>query len=105
MEFTRITPIACAVCLLVSSVARAQTSPEASRDEPAPGNSLLGTRAEDMPRSHAPSRDFDALDSSRHGYLTPEDVKGDVWLSSNFERCNSSHDGHMRREEFDNCHE
>ena len=50
-------------------------------------------------------RDFDKVDTNRHGYLTSDDVKSDDWVSRNFGKCNVKHDGHMSREEYANCHE
>jgi hypothetical protein len=48
-------------------------------------------------------QDFDRLDAHKHGYLTLDDVKGDLWLSRNFGRCNVSHTGHMTWDEFSGC--
>jgi hypothetical protein len=50
-------------------------------------------------------RDFDTVDTHRHGYLTANDVKSDEYVRKNFARCNVKHDGHMSREEYANCHE
>jgi hypothetical protein len=50
-------------------------------------------------------RDFDTADSHKHGYLTSNDVKGDYYVSRDFAKCNVKHNGHMSREEYDNCHE
>jgi hypothetical protein len=50
-------------------------------------------------------RDFDTVDTHKHGYLTSNDVKSDDYISRNFAKCNVKHNGHMSREEYDNCHE
>jgi hypothetical protein len=50
-------------------------------------------------------RDFDTVDANKHGYLTSKDVKGDDYVRRNFAKCNVKHNGHMSREEYDNCHE
>ena len=53
----------------------------------------------------APHRNFDKMDTHRHGYVTSRDVRKDPYISKNFARCNVKGDGHMSREEYDNCHE
>jgi hypothetical protein len=47
--------------------------------------------------------DFLTLDPNNHGYLTPDDVKHNKWLSSNFARCDVNHDGHLSQQEYANC--
>ena len=59
----------------------------------------------DTQHASAEHQDFDKIDTHRHGYLTAEDLKGDDYISKNFTSCNLKHDGHMSREEYDNCHE
>ena len=63
------------------------------------------TGQHDMQRGTTQHRDFNTVDTHRHGYLTADDVKDDQYVSKNFERCNVKHDGHMSREEYANCHE
>jgi hypothetical protein len=60
---------------------------------------------EDSQRQTTTHRDFDTVDSHKHGYLTSEDVKSDDYVRKNFAKCNVKHDGHMNREEYANCHE
>jgi hypothetical protein len=50
-------------------------------------------------------RDFDTVDSHKLGYLTSNDVKSDDYVRKNFAKCNVKHNGHMSREEYNNCHE
>jgi hypothetical protein len=50
-------------------------------------------------------RDFDTVDTHRHGYLTSDDVKSDEYVNKNFAKCNLKRNGHMSREEYTNCHE
>lgn len=59
----------------------------------------------DMHNAPAAHRDFDKVDTHRHGYVTSRDVKSDDYISKNFARCNVKGDGHMTREEYANCHE
>jgi hypothetical protein len=53
----------------------------------------------------ATHRNFDTVDTHKHGYVTARDVKKDSYVSKNFAKCNVKHDGHMSREEYDKCHE
>jgi len=59
----------------------------------------------DMQRAPAVHPDFKTVDTQRHGYLTSDDVRNDDYVSKNFAKCNLTHDGHMTREEYANCHE
>jgi hypothetical protein len=59
----------------------------------------------DGQREVAAHRDFDTVDTHKHGYLTSGDVKSDDYVSRNFAKCNVKHNGHMSREEYANCHE
>jgi hypothetical protein len=47
--------------------------------------------------------DFLTLDTNNHGYLTPDDIKHNTWLSTNFARCDVNHDGHLTQQEYANC--
>ena len=59
----------------------------------------------DAKRETTTHRDFDSVDTHKHGYLTSREVKKDVYVHKNFAKCNVKHDGHMSREEYENCHE
>jgi hypothetical protein len=59
----------------------------------------------DTQRKTTTHRDFDTVDTHKHGYLTSRDVKSDDYVSRNFAKCNVRHNGHMSREEYDNCRE
>jgi hypothetical protein len=59
----------------------------------------------DAQRETTTHRDFDAVDTHKHGYLTAADVKSDEYVRKNFAKCNVKHNGHMSREEYANCHE
>jgi hypothetical protein len=60
---------------------------------------------EDAQRQTTTHRDFDTVDSHKRGYLTSDDVKTDDYVRKNFAKCNVTHNGHMNREEYANCHE
>jgi len=57
-----------------------------------------------MKQSNATRPDFDTLDKKGKGSLSAADIKGNQWLSKNFSRCDSNHDGTLSREEYNNCH-
>lgn len=59
----------------------------------------------DAQRDTTTHRDFDTVDTHKHGYLTSDDVKHDDYVSRNFAKCNVKHNGHMSREEYASCHE
>jgi hypothetical protein len=59
----------------------------------------------DAQRETTTHRDFDTVDTHKHGYLTAADVKSDEYVRKNFAKCNVKHNGHMSREEYANCHE
>jgi hypothetical protein len=59
----------------------------------------------DVQRETSTHRDFDTVDTHKHGYLTAHDVKSDEYVRKNFAKCNVKHNGHMSREEYDSCHE
>jgi hypothetical protein len=59
----------------------------------------------DAKRETPTHRDFDTVDTYKHGYLTSRDVKSDEYVRKNFAKCNVKHNGHMSREEYANCHE
>jgi hypothetical protein len=93
---------------LVGSTPTDQTAtpPTAGQDK-ASGNDLAGPNAN---ATHSPIRqasaarpDFNTLDTTKKGALTADDVKGNEWLSKNFTRCDSNHDGTLSREEYAAC--
>jgi hypothetical protein len=47
--------------------------------------------------------EFRSLDINDRGYLTADDIKSNKWLSSNFARCDTDHDGHLSQQEYANC--
>ena len=88
MKLTQLASLTCAALLLAGAAAY-------SADE----------GKKDAQREATTHRDFDAVDTHKHGYLTSRDVKSDDYVRRNFDKCNATHNGHMSREEYDNCHE
>lgn len=62
-----------------------------TKAEPEPGK--------DQP-AHLTPREFYVLDRDRSGFLTPDEVKGDAVLETNFARIDTNHDGRISLEEF-----
>jgi hypothetical protein len=48
--------------------------------------------------------DFSTLDSKKSGKLSMADVKSNQWLSKNFSKCDSDHDGTLDKAEYNACH-
>jgi len=82
------------------------TPPSAGQDKSS-GNDLVSPDANaqhsGMKLASAARPDFDTLDTTKKGALSADDVKGDKWLSKNFTRCDSDHDGTLSREEYAAC--
>ena len=87
MKLTQLASLACAALLFACATASADDGKN------------------DAQRETTTHRDFDTVDTHKHGYLTSADVKSDDYVSKHFAKCNVKHNGHMSREEYDNCHE
>ncbi|MBI4190586.1 MAG: protein kinase [Betaproteobacteria bacterium] len=63
-----------------------------------------GTKAEPEPGKDQPTRltprEFYVLDRDRSGFLTPDEVKGDAVLETNFAKIDTNHDGRISLEEY-----
>jgi Ca2+-binding EF-hand superfamily protein len=75
--------------------------PSGTSSQPSTGQNK-GTGNDMVGNSTRP--DFKSLDTSNNGYLTTKDVKSNKWLSKNFARCDTDHDGQLSRQEYANCH-
>jgi hypothetical protein len=85
--------------------ANALSSPQTTGQDKSTGNNLVGPNTGQALASTTPTHpDFDSLDSGKKGYLTKHNVKGHKWLSKNFAKCDTDHDGHLSPDEFTNCH-
>jgi hypothetical protein len=76
--------------------------PTAGHDEVS-GNDEVSTPANQPTKTTEKHPDFASLDQNNHGYLTMDDVKYNTWLSANFARCDTNHDGHLSQQEYANC--
>jgi hypothetical protein len=57
-----------------------------------------------MNQANASRPDFSTLDTKNKGSLTAADVRNNAWLSKNFSRCDTDHDGSLSRAEYEACH-
>jgi hypothetical protein len=83
------------------------SSPPTTGQDKSSGNDMVSSKAD---ASHSGTKlasaarpDFNTLDTTKRGTLTADDVKGNKWLSQNFKRCDSDHDGTLSREEYAAC--
>jgi hypothetical protein len=108
-----LTPVAIAALLFGSAIANAQTASDPSAHQPSmlptslwvmtKGYDLVSHNTIGMQQAVAPRPGFDTFDSKGTGFLTADEVKGNGWLSKNFARCDTDHDGQLSREEFGDC--
>jgi len=75
--------------------------PSGTSSQPSTGQNK-GTGNDMVGNSTRP--DFKTLDTSNNGYLTAKDVKSNKWLSKNFARCDTDHDGQLSQQEYASCH-
>jgi hypothetical protein len=57
-----------------------------------------------MKQANAARPDFSTLDTKKTGKLTAADVHSNQWLSKNFSKCDTDHDGTLSRDEYEACH-
>jgi hypothetical protein len=70
------------------------TSQPTTGQDKSSGNDMVG-------QSTRP--DFKTLDTKGNGYVTAHDVKSNKWLSKNFSKCDTDHDGHLSQQEYASC--
>ena len=84
------------------------SSPPTAGQDTSHGNDMVAPNgsAKDsgMKQANASRPAFSTLDTKNKGRLTPDDVKGNQWLSKNFSTCDTDHDGTLSRAEYDACH-
>src|SRR3984957_4500895 len=79
------------------------TSPTTAGQDTSHGNDMVspnGTSNGGMKQANAARPDFSTLDTKNKGSLTATDVRNNAWLSKNFSRCDSDHDGTLSRAEY-----
>jgi hypothetical protein len=85
-----------------------QTStPPTTGQDKSTGNDLVSPNANanqsGTKLASAARPDFNTLDTTKRGKLTADDVKGNKWLSQNFTRCDTDHDGTLSSAEYAAC--
>jgi hypothetical protein len=83
------------------------TSPTTAGQDTSHGNDMVspnGTSNGGMRQANAARPDFSTLDTKNKGSLKPADVKNNAWLSKNFSKCDTDHDGSLSRAEYEACH-
>jgi hypothetical protein len=84
------------------------SAPPTAGQDKSHGNDMVGPNGAakdgDMKQANASRPDFSTLDMKNKGTLTAADVKGNQWLSKNFSKCDTDHDGTLDRAEYNACH-
>jgi hypothetical protein len=97
------------------------TAPHSAGQDKSSGNDMVGGNQKPAGTSSQPSAgqnkstgndmvgdstrpDFKTLDTKNNGYVTAQDVKSNKWLSKNFAKCDTDHDGHLSQQEYAKCH-
>jgi hypothetical protein len=96
------------------------TAPPSTGQDKSTGNNMVGGSQKPSGTSSQPSTgqdkssgndmvgqstrpDFKTLDTKNNGYVTTQDVKSNRWVSKNFARCDTDHDGHLSQKEYEAC--
>jgi len=96
------------------------TAPPSSGQDKSTGNNMVGGSQKPSGTSSQPSTgqdkssgndmvgpsmrpDFKTLDTKNNGYVTAQDVKSNKWVSKNFARCDTDHDGQLSQKEYAAC--
>jgi hypothetical protein len=83
------------------------SSPTTAGQDKSHGNDMVspnGTSNGGMKQANAARPDFSTLDTKNKGSVTAADVKNNAWLSKNFSKCDTDHDGTLSRAEYEACH-
>ena len=85
----------------------ASAPPSAGQDK-SHGNDVVGPNGAakdgDMKQADASRPEFSTLDTKNKGALTAAEVRSNQWLSKNFSKCDTDHDGTLDRAEYNACH-
>jgi hypothetical protein len=86
----------------------ATSAPVTAGQDKTHGNDMVGPNGTannaTMKQANASRPDFSKLDTKNHGSVTAADVRNNAWLSKNFSRCDTDHDGTLTRAEYEACH-
>jgi hypothetical protein len=85
-----------------SPAATKLATPGSTGEDKADGNDLVnGDNRSDQETGTHPA--FATMDTNKSGRLTAADVKSHQWLSKNFGRCDTDHDGQLSQKEYASC--
>ena len=77
-------------------------TPKSTGEDKADGNDLVsGDNRTDQQTGTHPT--FKTMDTNKSGHLTAADLKSHQWLSKNFSRCDTDHDGQLSQKEYASC--
>jgi hypothetical protein len=85
-------------------------APSSTGQNKSTGNNMVDANGTAAPKEHAMGQmdstrpDFSTLDTKKTGKLSAADVKGNAWLSKNFSKCDTDHDGTVDKAEYGACH-
>jgi len=86
----------------------AASAPPTAGQDKTHGNDMVSPNgnAKDgsMKQANASRPEFSTLDTKNRGVLTAADVRNNQWLSKNFSKCDTDHDGTLDRAEYNACH-
>jgi hypothetical protein len=88
------------------------SAPQSTGQNKSTGNNMVAPSDKDsgmskdssVSQSNASRPDFSTLDTKKAGKLTAADVKSNEWLSKNFAKCDTDHDGSIDKAEYNACH-
>lgn len=84
------------------------SAPPSTGQDKSTGNNMVSPNGSPkdsgMSQTNATRPDFATLDTKKTGKLAMADVKSDEWLSKNFAKCDTDHDGSLSKEEYKACH-
>ena len=81
-------------------------SPPAVGQDQSHGNDMMNPKDSaggNTREANASRPDFSTLDKKNKGKLTAADVRSNQWLSKNFAKCDTDHDGTLDRTEYESC--
>jgi hypothetical protein len=86
------------------------TAPPSTGQNKSTGNNMVDPNGTAAPKDSAMGQmgatrpDFATLDTKKMGKVSAADVKGNAWLSKNFAKCDTDHDGTLDKAEYGACH-
>ena len=95
------TSIACAAVFALACAGHAQAPTETQMRDNADTQQRVENGDHNVTKNQ--KRYFSSLDRNTKGYLTSDDVSADPFMSQNYAKCDSDHDGKLTWMEFKAC--